>query len=183
MTSCRRCGRTLTYPRSIKHGCGSFCYYKKGCPPVEYVNRSPGPQIENHPPSLKSITRGILVGVAIGVSCAVAHMACLAAAFVKKHELIFKGGSMLYSALKSSHKNDGFARPLIGESGSIAFDKLTSPERDSVSKFVGIELSGYASKHGTPESLSKPIAEETARKVMSAGSSIAFDWGSRVLMR
>ena len=183
MTSCRRCGRTLTYPRSVKHGCGSFCYYKKGCPPAQNANMNPGPQVENHLPYLNSITRGILVGVAIGVSCAVAHMACIAAAFIKKHELVFKGASMLYSGIKSSHENDVYARPLIGETGSIAFNRLTSPERDSISKFVGMELSSYAGKHGIPESLSRPIAEETARKIMSSGSSLAFDWSSRVLMR
>ena len=183
MTSCRRCGRTLNYPRSIKHGCGSFCYYKKGCPPVKYANRSPMFQIENHTHYLKSITRGVLVGVAIGVSCAVVHMACIAAAFIKKHELIFKGASMLYSVIKSSHENDGYAIPLIREFGSISFNELTDSERDSVSQFVGIELSNYAGKYGIPESLSKPIAEETTRKVMSSGSSLAFNWGSSVLMR
>ncbi len=183
MTSCRRCGRTLTSPTSIKHGCGSFCYYKKGCPPVGYTNRSPGMNIENHEPHLKSITRGILVGVAIGVSCALVHMACLATAFIKKHELIFKGAGLLYSVIKSRQENVGYSRELINESGSIAFNEFTESERNSVSQFVGIELSKYAGKHGIPESLSKPIAEETSKRVMSSGTSMAFNWGSSVLMR
>ncbi len=183
MVSCRRCGRTLTYPRSIRHGCGSFCYYKKGCPPVGSQRMAPEQQAERQPNRWKPLTRALLIGAAMGVSCVLAHVACIAAAFIKKHDLVFKGASLIYEEIKARHSHDQSYSPIITEPGSIAFNRLSRSERDSISRFVGKEISGYAGNYNIPERVSEPIAENTVSRVISSGSSVAFNWGSKMLMR
>ena len=183
MVSCRRCGRTLTYPRSISHGCGSFCYYKKGCLPVNKLKGLAGHQEEGKSGQWKPLTRALLIGVAMGVSCTLMHLACLAVAFIEKHEFLFKGASLLYEGIKSGHPHDKSSSTLITESGSIAFNRFSRSERDSVSKYVGKQISDYVGRHNVSERVSQSIAEETVNKVISSGGSMVFDWGSRILMR
>lgn len=182
MVSCRRCSRTLTYPRSIRHGCGSFCYYKKGCPPVG-SSSSREHHASGQQNTWKKLTRGVIVGVALGVSCALSHVVCLAVTFIGKHETILKGAGIVFSSIKSRGDANDNMGTIIEESGGELFNKLTSPERDLISDYLGTELSKYALEHHIPERISRPIAEETTKSVISTGSNIAFNWGSRILMR
>ncbi|MEM0136446.1 MAG: hypothetical protein QXU18_14665 [Thermoplasmatales archaeon] len=183
MTTCRRCGRMLTYPRSIRHGCGSFCYYKKGClPEIAPISSDPG-HSTSEKGSMQILTRSLIIGIATSISCVAAHVVCLAATFYAHHDVFIKGAGMLYSLVKNRQHSEEDAKTLTTKTGNIAFNKFTESERNSIANEFAKDISSITGSHNIPESWSIPIAIETAKIALSSGSSTAFNWGSKMLSR
>lgn len=184
MTTCCHCGRTLTYDISVRNGCGSWCYYNKGL--CNFSDRYQGAMPDNQPESLKGkvgkgLVKGAIVGAALGVTCVIAHVACIITAFIHHHYYLQSAASSVYSALKNKAEHE--KHPVREASLSGAMDTSNAAVINEMSSEIGGKFAeAVHEKFGTSLAWAGEIGKETGKSMLEQGSSAAFDWCSKAVV-
>ncbi len=184
MTSCCHCGRPLTYYRSVKRGSGSWCYYNK--PPCNFNDGYKDEVTGTQPESLrrkvtKGLVKGAIIGAALGVTCVLAHIACIITAFIHHHYYLKSATSLVYSAFKNKAEHE--KHPVGKASFSGAMETSNAAAVNELSSEMGGKFAEAVHENsGTPLAWADEIGKETGKSMLEHGSSAVFDWGSKVVI-
>lgn len=174
----------MAYYRSIENGCGSWCLSHKGLCGSSYSspNEQLGVQEELRPKkSLKSLAKGAIIGAALGVSCLLAHIACLTATFYHHHAYLKPAIALIYTAMtnNSDNEKETIERKVL----SGALEISVTGGVDQASSRLGNAFSSIAGGHSNVSRVwANEIGKETSREMLSQGTSGAFDWCSKALL-
>ena len=187
MTSCCHCGRTLYYERSVKRGCGYWCFTNKGC--CEFNYDRPDNEVNNKSKTsgefkrnlIKGIAKGAIIGAALGVTCVLFHPTCIIIAFVRNHYYLKSAALTIYSTMKN--KREGDEHPVKESEISGTMDTLNTVGINELSSRFGIKFAEIANeRNGVSLSWAKEIGKETGKGMIAGGSNAIFDWGSKAVV-
>ena len=187
MTSCCHCGRTLYYKKSVDQGCGYWCFTHKGECGSSYHSSDSEDEFKSERPEefkkklVKSLTKGAIIGAALGVTCVLAHIACIVTAFVHNHYYLKSAASAIYSAMKN--KDEGDVHPVKEAALSGAADTLNTAATNVMASRIGRQFAEIAHERpGVSLSWAAEIGKETGKSMLEHGSSAVFDWGSKAVI-
>lgn len=188
MTSCCHCGRVLTNDASKSRGCGSYCLENKGHCMLNSnfkgngsVDKLEGRE-ELKGKLIKGIAKGAIIGAAVGVTCVLAHVACIITAFIHNHSYLKSASLSVYSVLKNKSEHD--KHPVKEAAMSGTTETLNTISIDALSSRMGDKFAEAAHETSKTTSLSWAIeiGKETGRGILEQVSIAVFDWGSKVVV-
>lgn len=187
--ACCYCGRELTSPVSISRGCGSFCYSRHGPCRSAYKNQRVETRVEPDTAPISShtfgwkLTRNILIGAGLAVSCAFIHAACAAMLFLHKHEILRSLGESAAALLVRRRNEAETVRKALTTSVEYAGEIGTEQARTAAAKLVGTGICEVVGANfGVSKELVNSVAVSTADSAMKEGIKGAIDWGSKMVV-
>lgn len=186
MTSCCHCGRELYYYRSINQGCGNWCLQHKGfCSHRRHhiINEEGEAQksegLKNK--LVHNLTKGAIIGAALGVTCVLSHVVCIITAFISHHYYLKTTASSVYSAMKN--KNGQEEHPIKEAMISGAMETSNTAGVNALTSKMGKLFAKSIQK--TPSvsvSWAEEIGKETGKSMIEEGTNAIFDWGSKAVV-
>ena len=145
MTSCCHCGRALYYGPSVRRHSGSWCYYNKGRCNFDdsYEDEAPDREPETLKRKIvKGLVKGAITGAALGVTCVLAHVACIITAFIHHHYYFKSAASSVYSVLKN--KSEHNKHPVKEAAISGTLETSNAAGTDALSSKLGTKFAEVA---------------------------------------
>ena len=119
--------------------------------------------------------------MALGVTCVLAHVACIITAFIHNHYYLKLAVSSIYSAIKN--KDEGDEHPVKEATLSGTADTLNTASMNAMASRMGGKFAEIAhERSGVSLSWAGEIGKETGESMLEHGSSAIFDWGSKAVI-
>lgn len=186
MTSCCHCGRELYYYRSVNQGCGNWCLEHKGfCGSSQnYTTNEEGKAEKSEELKkklVKNLTKGAIIGAALGVTCVLAHAACIISAFINHHSYLKTAATSVYSAMKNRNEQD--EHPIKEAMISGSMETLNTAGLNALTPRIGKAFAEFAHvKSGASLSWAGEIGKETGKSMIEQESNAIFDWSSKAVV-
>ncbi|QRF75299.1 hypothetical protein Thermo_00793 [Thermoplasmatales archaeon] len=141
---------------------------------------------DNQPENLrgrvvKGLIKGAIIGAALGVTCALAHVVCIIAAFNQHYPYLKTAAYSVYSVLKN--KTEHSEHPVKEAALSGTLKTSNAAGIDALASKLGAKFAEVAhERFGASLSWAGEIGKETGRGMLEHGSSAVIDWFSKAVV-